>query len=79
MKKRSCKYLEEFASMPPLYHTLPGQEYSHEKSEVFQWMIKNEKLFWSVLNNAMSNAKSHGLIKYDSETGKWCGTECEQK
>ena len=69
-KKRSKKLLVA-KKMPPLYHTLPGQDFEAEKSEVYKWIIEHPDL----LRWLMEQLRSAGYITYDPETGKWTGVD----
>lgn len=59
--------------MPPLYHTLPNQEYDARKSEVVKWLAKNPALI-EHLFTVVSNSKD---VFYNPETGKWQGVDWE--
>lgn len=53
-KRRSEKLLVA-KTMPPLYHTLPGEEFDNDKSQVYAW-IKNQpdliQWLWRQLGSA---------------------------
>nr|DAI73224.1 MAG TPA: Ig gamma-1 chain C region-like beta-sandwich, binding protein, IMMUNE [Caudoviricetes sp.] len=57
--------------MPPLYHTLPGEEFDNDKSQVYAW-IKNQPNLMEWLWRQLGSA---GYIVYDPETGKWTGVD----
>ena len=57
--------------MPPLYHTLPGQDFWYSDSEVLKWIAKQPTL----LNFVMDQLRTAGYITYDRETGKWTGID----
>lgn len=40
-QKQVSKKLLVAKTMPPLYHTLPGEEFDNDKSQVYAWM-KNQ-------------------------------------
>lgn len=69
-KRRSEKLLIA-KTMPPLYHTLPGEKFDSDRSQVYAW-IKNQpdlmNWFWRQLASA-------GYIVYDSDTGQWKGVD----
>lgn len=73
-KKRRNKNLKFAANMPPLYHTLPGEDFSHDKSEVLEWISERPGL----LNYVFSHAANAKEIFYDSSTGKWQGVDYEE-
>lgn len=70
-KKRHSFYLEFGKRMPPLYHTIPGQDFWYSESEVLKW-IANQPL---LLNFVKDQLKSAGYITYDATTGKWTGVD----
>lgn len=57
--------------MPPLYHTLPGQDFWYSDSEVLKWIASQPIL----LNWVKDQLKTAGYITYDRETGKWTGVD----
>lgn len=61
--------------MPPLYHTIPGQDFWYSESEVLKWIAKQPTL----LNFVKDQLRSAGYIVYDSETGKWTGVDYEKR
>ena len=61
--------------MPPLYHRLPNEDFSPEKSELYDFIKKQPGLIEWVRNVA----KDNGLIVYDKETGKWQGVDYGKK
>nr|DAS24626.1 MAG TPA: hypothetical protein [Caudoviricetes sp.] len=69
-KRRSEKLLVA-KTMPPLYHTLPGEKFDGDRSQVYAW-IKNQpdlmNWFWRQLASA-------GYIVYNPETGQWKGVD----
>ena len=70
-QKRRSEKLSVAKTMPPLYHTLPGEEFDNDKSQVYAWIKDQPDLMewlWRQLGSA-------GYIVYDSETGKWTGVD----
>lgn len=63
--------LAEASRMPKLYHTIPGEEYSSDKSEVLKWLANNPLLISYIFDQA-SNAKE---IFYNSNTKTWQGVD----
>lgn len=76
--KLELEFLEHAKKMPPLYHTLPGEDFDMSKSEVANWLIK-QPLALHVLFQLIKNVscKNHA-IEYDSNTGKWQGVDYEE-
>ena len=69
-KKYSVKF-DVAKKMPPLYHTLPGQEFDVSKSQVFEW-IKNQPEFLEYIRDTLRQA---GCITYNPDTGEWTGID----
>ncbi|MBF0775980.1 hypothetical protein BVE84_05600 [Streptococcus azizii] len=70
-KKKYSVNLDAGKNMPPLYHTLPGQEFDYKKSEVLNWIGQQSEM----LNFVREQLKSAGYITYDPETRKWTGVD----
>ena len=70
-KKTYSVKLDIGKKMPPLYHTLPGQDFWYSDSEVLKW-IANQPI---LLNWVKDQLKTAGCITYDRETGKWTGID----
>jgi hypothetical protein len=73
---RNWRFLPMCASMPPLHHKLPDEEYDPEKSEVLQWIIKRGWLGkkshkWA--QDIMTLAYKQGFLQFDKEEGTWSG------
>ncbi|NBJ71030.1 MULTISPECIES: hypothetical protein [Clostridia] len=73
-KRKKHPKLRVARNMPPLYHTLPGEKYSHRKSEVLKWLSERPALIEHVFTD-VSNSKD---IFYNPETGKWQGVDYEE-
>ncbi len=61
--------------MPPLYHTLPGEEFNLRKSRTLWWLIKQLpvlKYIWDIV-------KQSGAITYNPNTKKWVGVDFVQE
>lgn len=74
MKKRTKgrqAIVEVAKKMPPLYHTIPGEDFSLRKSRVLWWLTKQPE----VLEDVWNLVKQSGAVKYDPNTKKWRGTE----
>ncbi|MEK4700381.1 hypothetical protein MKX47_12360 [Solibacillus sp. FSL R7-0668] len=71
-KNRNAKLMTA-ANMPPLYHTLPSEEFNRGKSEVLKWLAERPALIEYVYDQA----KNKGEIIYDATTGKWQGVYWE--
>ena len=55
--------------MPPLYHTLPGEQYDPKKSQVLKWISEYPELLAYVFDKLAQS----GQIVYDQDTGRWQG------
>lgn len=69
------KQLEVAKKMPPLYHTIPGNKFELEKSEVVNWLIGQPE----ILNFVVEIIKKSEAIVYDKRTGKWQGIDYEEE
>jgi hypothetical protein len=72
-KKKISKNMECAKYMPPLKHSVPGQEFDIKNSEAVKWLIRQPEIF----NYIWNNIKNSGFIVFDSETGKWQGVDHE--
>ncbi len=70
-KKSTSKKIECAKYMPPLYHTVPDDEFNIKKSQVVNWLIKSP----AILNYLWDHIKQSGLVEYNSKTGKWQGVD----
>ena len=73
--KVELEFIEAVKKMPPLYHTLPNNEFDMNKSEVANWLVR-QPLALPVLFDLVKNSsnKNHA-IEYDKNTGKWHGVD----
>ncbi|HFI0700779.1 TPA: hypothetical protein ACGO3H_000215 [Streptococcus suis] len=69
--KRRSKKLLVAKNMPPLYHTLPGQDFAREKSQVLKWLADAPE----IQDWVMEQLKSAGYIDYNPDTGQWFGVD----
>lgn len=69
MRKRTRKF-ETARRMPPLHHTLPGQPFHIEDSEVVLWLISRPEIMQYVFDRAAEDC-----IVYDAQTGTWRGRD----
>lgn len=74
MTKKRSKLLEVARMLPPSYHTLPGEEFDIEKSEVIHWLVDQPE----ILNFLWNNIKQSGDVAYDSATGLWQGIDWQE-
>lgn len=58
--------------MPPLHHTMPGEEFDITKSEVVKWLISQPEIMQLIFN-----AVKGKYIVYDKVTGTWRGVDYE--
>lgn len=70
MRKRS-KILDVARMMPPLHHSVPGEEFDIQKSETMKWLLESP-ITWDYIWN---NIKQSGAIAYDPENGTWQGVD----
>jgi hypothetical protein len=70
-KALSGKAGEIFKKMPPRHHTLPGQQYRNDLSEVYDWIRDQE----DIMHWLMMKAYRAEVIKYDPVLEMWHGTE----
>jgi hypothetical protein len=75
IKNTKCKSikLDSAKCMPPLYHKLPDEDYSSEKSQVIKWLIQQPHICEFVWDKI----KQSGDVKYNPDTGKWQGVDYE--
>lgn len=70
-KKKYSVNLDIGRKMPPLYHTLPGQDFDYDKSEVLKWIASQPVM----LNFVRDQLNSAGYISYNPDTGQWMGVD----
>jgi hypothetical protein len=58
-------------TMPPLRHSLPGQEFDIAKSEVVQWLTNQPE----ILQWLFESVKDKALIAYNPSNGTWQGVD----
>ena len=75
MKKCRSRKLLVARNMPPLYHTIPGQNFDITQSEVIKWLIAQPE----IMNYIWDNIKNSDDVYYDADTGKWCGADFEEE
>lgn len=73
MKKCRSKKLLVARNMPPLYHSIPGQNFDITQSEVLKWLVAQPE----ILNYIWDNIKNSDDVCYDADTGKWYGVDFE--
>ena len=69
--RKKIKRLEVAKKMPPLYHSLPGEEFGICKSEAVKWLIAQPE----ILGYLFDKLKDGAFITYDKTTGKWQGVD----
>lgn len=72
VKNKISKKFDVVQQMPPLYHKIPNEEYDNKKSQVIEFLSKDED---GALNWLFRYIEQKGLIVYDPETGKWQGKD----
>lgn len=70
MKKQISSKLNIAEKMPPLYHSIPGQNFDIKNSEVVKWLIEQPEILQYLFDKI-----SHNYLQYDSATGKWKGID----
>lgn len=71
-RKIRSKIIDIAKRMPPLRHSIPGQAFDIKNSEVVHWLLSQPE----ILNYVWNNIKNSEVVKYDAETGRWCGVDC---
>lgn len=71
VKKCRSKKLMVARQMPPLYHSIPGQNFDITQSKVIQWLTAQPE----IMNYIWDNIKNSDDVFYDADTGKWCGAD----
>lgn len=59
--------------MPPLRHKV-GEEYDPKTSEVFQWLLSDQKIQTKILQTLIGPDHEPRLV-YNSATGTWQGVD----
>ena len=70
-KRQKSTKLEVIRKMPPLRHSIPGNPFRVEDSEVIRWMMMQP----AVLQYIFDKAKD--CMKYDPHDGTWRGADYE--
>lgn len=65
----------ESSKMPPLHHSIPGQEFNIKDSHVVQWMASNP----AILQAWFDHVRTSGDIVYDPASGLWTGKDFIQE
>lgn len=71
MARRKNRMTDIARYMPPLRHTIPGDQFDIRKSEVMKWLMKSP-IVW---NYVWNNIKQSGAVVYNAETGTWQGAD----
>ena len=61
--------------MPPLFHTLPGEEFSIAKSEVVRWLLRQPEVQQWIFDTV----RGRKLIEFDAHNGTWAGITAPQR
>ena len=69
--KKISKKLNCLKTMPPVSHSIPGENFSYQKSEFVQWVLE-QKTILDWLCQCLMNSK---LIEYNKELKKWQGID----
>ncbi len=68
---KAAKWASAVIKMPPLRHTLPGQPFRLENSEVVRWLLNQPDVMQSVFDKAKK------YLRYNGDTGTWQGVDYE--
>lgn len=71
MKKLDYGFLECVKKMPPLRHSIPGENYNVNLSEAALWIAAQPDVVQKMFNMAQNNK----VICYNPQTGKWQGVD----
>lgn len=69
--RKRAKVLEVARLMPPLRHSIPGEDFDIKKSEVMKWIMQSP-IAWNYIWN---NIKQSGAVIYNPDTGTWQGVD----
>ena len=61
--------LDIVRTMPPLHHTIPGEPFRMEDSEVVKWLLRQPDVMVYLFE------KAKPLMVYDKVTNTWRGAE----
>ena len=70
-REKATHAFKRVAQMPPLLHSLPGEEFDIMKSEVVRWLRDQP----TILQAMFDYWKDSGAIVFNRETGQWKGCE----
>ena len=71
MKKKFYPRWDRAKRMPRLRHSVPGEPFDIDKSEVAAWLVSQPEIRQAVFDLA----KESGKIIFDSETRTWVGVD----
>lgn len=71
MAQKKSKFLEVGKNMPELQHTIQGEEFDYDKSQVLKWIARQPELL-TFVKHKLYNL---GYIEYDSEKRTWKGID----
>ena len=57
--------------MPACYHTMPGQEFAHDRSQVLAWLSRQPE----IQNRMFEELAACGAIVFDPATRMWRGAD----
>ena len=70
-KKMKYDFLNCIKQMPPLRHSVDGEEFDIAESEAARWISRQPE----VMQKIFDTARYRGVIEYNPETGKWQGVD----
>lgn len=71
MKGRKNKKLDAARYMPPLHHSVPGEEFNIKNSQAIMWLLKSP----DILNYLWDHVRQSANIVYDPDTCTWKGVD----
>ena len=69
MTKRRSNLIAVAKNMPKLHHSVNGEEFNIQHSEVIKWILQHDEAWEYIWNNI----KGSGAIKYDPVSKTWRG------
>lgn len=75
IKKKKLTCTDYARKMPPLHHSIPGQPFSWENSEVIKWLMAEPHIASYIVNHIFHVLQHSGDIVYDPVTHTWRGAD----
>lgn len=71
MPKKRSRLWDVSRRMPPLRHSMPGETFDIERSEVVAWLLERPEIMQAVFDRV----SGYDCIVYDKRTGTWKGAD----